>query len=276
MRGLGPVIPLNCSTHSVLGLTLGDHRLQQTSSNASNNCPLTVLDNDGASESLSRRVRQTVTVLWDPGTISSSANANLLEPGSIPDSIVAEGSTRHSTTPSSLSPQHKIYRYLKKSLVNTTEIPREDASESTKRPLGPHLLGPRVSLLLLFSLLFALFVHLFAAACVTFTAACVPLGALLLLFVLLLLSLLLFLLLFLFVLLFVLFLLFVLLLFAVFFETKNENLYWKRPLQNKTHVPHETTHESAPQLTLTFRLSEPVASPPAWKARHRLCPTRTL
>ena len=61
-----------------------------------------------------------------------------------------------------------------------TDIPREDASEYTKRPLGPRLLGPRVS------------VAAFAAACAAFTADCVLLGALfLLLFVLLLLLLLL-------------------------------------------------------------------------------------
>ena len=47
---------------------------------------------------------------------------------------------------------NKFYRYLKTSLENTTEIPREDANESTKRPSG--------HLLLLFSLRFFMFVLL--------------------------------------------------------------------------------------------------------------------
>ena len=48
-----------------------------------------------------------------------------------------------------------------KKLKNTTEIPREDASESTKRPLVPHLLGPRVSVALLFVLFAQLLLLLF-------------------------------------------------------------------------------------------------------------------
>ena len=85
----------------------------------------------------------------------------------------------------SIARKKSITNYCKNSPVSQrksgkTEIPREGASEYTKRPLGLRLLGPRVS------------VAAFAAACAAFTADCVLLGALfLLLFVLLLLLLLL-------------------------------------------------------------------------------------
>ena len=61
-----------------------------------------------------------------------------------------------------------------------------------------------------------------------------------------------------------------------FQETKNENLCWKRPLQNKTHVhrAHDESHmESAPQLTLTVRLSELVVPHHLLHGRHvSACP----
>ena len=54
----------------------------------------------------------------------------------------------------------------------------EDARESTKRPSGPALLGPRVSAAActVFKAVYAVCAT-FAAACVAFTAVCAPVAA---------------------------------------------------------------------------------------------------